>query len=178
MHLGEKEQQLVCLSFSVHPILQRPPLPPVSVRTSDSVFMPVAKSRRVSCRRAEGGDGGAGIGVKRDSGLLRRSVGLHAAAQVSMKLAGESEDRLPWESPTPLDDGIRESLLENDPRMSPALDAADIEGAEEGAPSSDATLVGLTRLGGVSRSPRLPSRYLHHTNMESTFSFGTERTSG
>lgn len=87
-------------------------------------------------------------------------MGLHAAAQVSMKLAGESEDRLPWESPTPLDDGIRESLLENDPRMSPALDAADIEGAEEGAPSSDATLVGLTRLGGVSRSPRLPSRYL------------------
>lgn len=95
-----------------------------------------------------------------------------------MKLAGESEDRLLWESPTPLDDGIRESLLENDPRMSPALDAADIEGAEEGAPSSDATLVGLTRLGGVSRSPRLPSRYLHRANMESTFSFGTEHTSG
>lgn len=78
--------------------------------------------------------------------------------QVSIKLAGDSDDRLPWDSPIPLDDGMRAILPDRVLTSSPAL--GDDVIADDGALSSDAMLVGLTRLGGVSNSPIPPSRYL------------------
>lgn len=56
---------------------------------------------------------------------------------------------------------MRAILLDREPTSSPAP-GGDVM-ADEGAASNDAMLVGLTRLGGVSSSPRLPSRYLHVT---------------
>lgn len=58
----------------------------------------------------------------------------------------------------PLEDDMRAILLDREPTNSPAP-GGDVM-ADEGAASNDAMLVGLTRLGGVSSSPRLPSRYL------------------